>query len=418
VPLDQVPFFDAFLSYSSKDKKLVDEIARRLAADGVDVFFDDWFIEPGHHVRKALLEALRKSRKVVACMTPHYFQSTWADFELNWNFVETQLGKGIDTPLVPLLLRACEIPRETTVLRRIDLTGEHLDAGYQDLLAVLSRTDALVVEAYVVPSGPGGRYLGDFVSGKLKSRLGFPESRVHDFLVVYDELVQNAFHHARKKRNRVEASVRAHADEVVLEVSDDGPGFDLAGSLRALRDARSSDPALLGLRGLQLINELSDRVASETRNRRHVMTVHLRREKMAKDTASLVDIGATGSSWRQESGGPSFLRFIDPSGRYACLAVKVPRIDHHNADDMGRFFGESLGGRSFTRVVVECSAVEYIGSVGLRALAQLGRQVRAGGGTCALVVKSPRVQELLEISRFALIFDVRQSFHDALGALA
>jgi hypothetical protein len=34
------------------------------------------------------------------------------------------------------------------------------------------------------------------------------------------------------------------------------------------------------------------------------------------------------------------------------------------------------------------------------------------------VVKSPRVQELLEISRFALIFDVRQSFHDALGALA
>jgi hypothetical protein len=39
--------YDVFLSHSSKDKPIVRELAERLRADGLRVWFDEWIIQPG-----------------------------------------------------------------------------------------------------------------------------------------------------------------------------------------------------------------------------------------------------------------------------------------------------------------------------------------------------------------------------------
>lgn len=39
--------FDVFLSHSSKDKKVVLEIAKRLKSDGLRVWFDEWVLKLG-----------------------------------------------------------------------------------------------------------------------------------------------------------------------------------------------------------------------------------------------------------------------------------------------------------------------------------------------------------------------------------
>jgi anti-anti-sigma factor len=416
--LDQVPFFDAFLSYASKDRNLVTDLAQRLHEDGLTVFFDVWFIAPGHHVRKSLLGALEKSRRVVACMTPAYFESEWADFELNWHFVDTHLREGSAARLIPVLLRACTIPAQTSAIHRIDMTGARREAAYPTLRNTLSQADSFAIEGRTVEHRASSQYLGDFVAGKLNLLLSLPEARIHNFVTVYGELIQNAFDHRAKKDNRVEVTVRADRAAVVLEVSDSGSGFNLQERVSTARGAISTDPAA-GVRGLYLVSEICDRLDNEIRNRRHVVTAVLRREKIVKEVATLsalapLDPADDGKTQGGEHSGPWFLRFFDPAGRYACLAIKVRRIAAENVDDLSRFFNESLRDRSFARIVVECSDVQYIASVGLRALMMLAKGARAKGGTCALVVREPVVMEILEISRFNLIFEICASLSAAL----
>jgi len=127
-----------------------------------------------------------------------------------------------------------------------------------------------------------------------------------------------------------------------------------------------------------------------------------------------MEVAPTGSFWAREARGPWFVEFADPSGRYVCLVIRLTRIDHHNADDVHQFLAGSLQGQSFQKVIVDCSQLEYISSAGLRALMLLAKRVRSDGGTCALVVRSPVVKEILEISRFELIFEVSHSLTQSL----
>lgn len=76
--------YDVFLSHSSKDKDVVRDIAERLRADGVRVWFEDW--EIGLFTRKAkrrqkVEEGLEHSRVLVLCMSSNAFGSEWDQLE-------------------------------------------------------------------------------------------------------------------------------------------------------------------------------------------------------------------------------------------------------------------------------------------------------------------------------------------------
>src|SRR6185437_15537788 len=76
------PFtFDVFLSYSSKDKDVVRDLANRLRADGLKVWFDEWILKPRDSIPAKIEEGLEQSRVLVLCMSANAFGSDWSQLE-------------------------------------------------------------------------------------------------------------------------------------------------------------------------------------------------------------------------------------------------------------------------------------------------------------------------------------------------
>lgn len=94
------------------------------------------------------------------------------------------------------------------------------------------------------------RAAGDAV----RALVALPPETLHDLALVCDELVDNALVHA-VPATRAEFTVVVHdrEDEVLVEVTDPGPGF----SIDALRAARR-EPDAQGL-GLFIVEQFADR---------------------------------------------------------------------------------------------------------------------------------------------------------------
>jgi anti-sigma B factor antagonist/stage II sporulation protein AA (anti-sigma F factor antagonist) len=106
------------------------------------------------------------------------------------------------------------------------------------------------------------------------------------------------------------------------------------------------------------------------------------------------------------------------SARHGDTIVLSPRgrIDHASADAFRTALGPHLAlvdpGHP---LVLDLGGVDYIASVGLRALMLASRQARAQGGTIAVAALQPLVREIFEISRFTLVFPCFATVADALA---
>jgi WD40 repeat protein len=73
--------YDVFLSHSSKDKPAVREVARRLKADGLRVWLDEWVIQPGDMIGLKVEQGLEQSWTLVLVMSANAFASEWVTLE-------------------------------------------------------------------------------------------------------------------------------------------------------------------------------------------------------------------------------------------------------------------------------------------------------------------------------------------------
>lgn len=73
--------YDVFFSYSSKDKNTVHALANRLKKDGLRLWLDEWEIQPGDSIPLKIQHGLEKSRILLMCMSPAYFESEWGKLE-------------------------------------------------------------------------------------------------------------------------------------------------------------------------------------------------------------------------------------------------------------------------------------------------------------------------------------------------
>lgn len=73
--------YDVFLSHSSKDKPVVRDLAERLKADGVRVWFDEWRIQPGDSIPLAIEQGLEQSRTLILIMSGNSLASDWVTLE-------------------------------------------------------------------------------------------------------------------------------------------------------------------------------------------------------------------------------------------------------------------------------------------------------------------------------------------------
>lgn len=73
--------YDAFLSYNSKDRDIVEAIAVRLADQGVRIFLDQWCLIPGDPWQEEIEAALDRSATSIVFLGPHG-PSPWAHVEM------------------------------------------------------------------------------------------------------------------------------------------------------------------------------------------------------------------------------------------------------------------------------------------------------------------------------------------------
>lgn len=73
--------YDVFLSHSSKDSPVVREIAERLRADGIKVWFNEWFLKLGDNIREKTEEGLENSRALMLFVSANAVGPGWAELE-------------------------------------------------------------------------------------------------------------------------------------------------------------------------------------------------------------------------------------------------------------------------------------------------------------------------------------------------
>lgn len=152
--------FDVFLSHSNKDREFVVRLANDLAGAGVDVWLDQWSLNPGETLAEAIDQALKASRFLVVVMSPDYFQSQWAQQE--WHYaLASELGDET-VKLIPLMYRDCEVPLMLRMKVWIDFRDpanyrSALDRLVRSIHELSRRTDALGLETKSTEPKPGER---------------------------------------------------------------------------------------------------------------------------------------------------------------------------------------------------------------------------------------------------------------------
>ena len=112
--MSRVKQFDAFVSYSRNDQKLVEPLVQLMSLNGRRIFWDALSIQPGELWESTLEEALRNSRVFVVLWCCDTACSDWVNREIN-------LALKLNKKLVPVLL--CSFPTSNSVGARqwIDL---------------------------------------------------------------------------------------------------------------------------------------------------------------------------------------------------------------------------------------------------------------------------------------------------------
>jgi len=93
------------------------------------------------------------------------------------------------------------------------------------------------------------------------------------------------------------------------------------------------------------------------------------------------------------------------------------RLDSSNAGTLEhKMLGLIDGGES--RFVVDCAALDYISSAGLRVLLIAAKRLAATAGVIVLSGLTEQIKEVFDIVGFASIFKIYRTPTDALAALA
>ena len=96
----------------------------------------------------------------------------------------------------------------------------------------------------------------------------------------------------------------------------------------------------------------------------------------------------------------------------------VGRIDHQTADAFSVALAPYLEtcNASGDRLLFDLSALDYISSAGLRVLMIATKRTKPVGGELAVAAPQDMVREVLEITRFDLVFPVYASVADGVRA--
>jgi len=99
--------YDVFLSHATADKSAVRELAERLKADGLRVWFDEWEIHPGDSIPLKIEQGLENSRTLELVMSKAAFDSEWVTLERHTALFRDPTNQ--QRRFIPLRLHDCDI---------------------------------------------------------------------------------------------------------------------------------------------------------------------------------------------------------------------------------------------------------------------------------------------------------------------
>jgi len=106
--------------------------------------------------------------------------------------------------------------------------------------------------------------------------------------------------------------------------------------------------------------------------------------------------------------------------RNTLILTPKGRIDHAAAEAFSvaltPYLADCQSGGNL--LILDFSEVEYVSSVGLRALMLAARQVKTQGGKIAIAAPTPLVGEVFEVCRFNLVLSLFDSVDAALANFA
>jgi hypothetical protein len=126
--------YDVIMSYSSKDKKTVDALAKRLSEDGLNI----WFMEPGESRSSAFPNALERSRVLLMFISQEYVESVWKDEKSDLMIFMVPHSQH---RFIPLLIEDCIIPDIIAEFSYLDWRTPSNEA-YNSLLNALRNKNA------------------------------------------------------------------------------------------------------------------------------------------------------------------------------------------------------------------------------------------------------------------------------------
>jgi hypothetical protein len=100
--------YDVFLSHNHADKPRVRQLAGKLKAAGLSVWFDEWIIKPGDDIYLAIERGLQTARTLVLCLSPAALRSDWVGLERSTVLFRDPSNAG--RRFIPLLLEPCDLP--------------------------------------------------------------------------------------------------------------------------------------------------------------------------------------------------------------------------------------------------------------------------------------------------------------------
>jgi hypothetical protein len=86
--------YDVFISHASEDKEdFVRPLAEKLAAAGIEVWYDEYTLKFGDSIRRKIDAGLRNSRFGLVILSPSFFKKDWTQHELD-GLVAKEIGGG------------------------------------------------------------------------------------------------------------------------------------------------------------------------------------------------------------------------------------------------------------------------------------------------------------------------------------
>jgi anti-anti-sigma factor len=112
------------------------------------------------------------------------------------------------------------------------------------------------------------------------------------------------------------------------------------------------------------------------------------------------------------------MEFVEEThGRVVVVVTAHGRLDGSTSQAFGARL-ERLAATSEPRLVMDFSGIEFVSSAGLRVVLTVLKRVKAANGRLALCAVREPVREVLDITGFANMLDVRAGRAEAIAALA